>query len=112
MQVKVTEEYLGTVERGPLRIDMDQHLVWWRGRCARLSRREFLLVAYLARREHVVRTRADLLDVIDPHCKKEMLDGAINSHVKRIRRKLESAIGSSHFIRSEWGGGYYWQDVP
>ena len=55
-------------------------------------------------------SRDQLLDILyDDH--RVVTDRTIDSHVKNLRRKLESLDNEKTFIRSIYGLGYRWDDV-
>jgi len=93
------------MERGSLRMDPLRHAVSWRGHDVSLTVTEFLLLQALAQRPGIVRSRDQLMDVaygdqiyVD--------DRTIDSHVKRLRKKLRAADPDFAAIETLYGIGY------
>ena len=93
------------LERGPLRLDAKRFTVAWRGRPVELTLTEFWMVHTLARFPGHVKDREQLMRdaqlVVD--------EGTITSHVKRIRRKFQSADPEFDRIETLYGMGYRWR---
>ena len=70
-----------------------------------LTPSEFAILAALARRPGQVFSRAQLLDAARADSL-DATDRAIDSHVKNLRRKIESAAPGVEAIRSIYGLGY------
>jgi DNA-binding response OmpR family regulator len=80
------------------------------GKVVALTNTEFnLLAAFLAAPQRVL-TREQLLDMSRLH-NDEVYDRAIDVQVGRLRKKLEPALGSDPFIRTERGSGYVFTSV-
>lgn len=91
--------------RGALELDPERHLVRWRGRNVTMTVSEFLILQALAVRPGVVKSRAQLMDaaygddtLVD--------DRTVDSHIKRIRRKLRDADPEFRHIETLYGVGY------
>lgn len=75
-----------------------------------LTPAEFRLVKFLSDNSGTVFSRDQLLDILyDDH--RIVTDRTIDSHVKNLRRKLESLDNEKTFIRSIYGLGYRWDDM-
>jgi two-component system response regulator ChvI len=81
----------------------------WKGATVSLTVTEFLLLQALARRPGVVKTREQLMDAAYPD-RVSVSDRTIDSHVKRIRRKLEACDPSFAAIEGVYGAGYRYLD--
>ena len=93
------------LERGDLRIDVAGQAVSVGGRDARLTRREFDLLLVLARHEGAVFTREELLDRVWG----AGFDGfahTVNSHINRLRAKIEDDPAHPRRVLTVWGRGY------
>ena len=90
-----------------LRLDADRLAVFVGGRACALTRGEFRVVAYLSAHPGFVRTRLQILDVIDAGLEAD--DRSIDTYVKKIRRKLV-AVGAVDVIVSASGVGYSWAE--
>jgi two-component system response regulator ChvI len=71
----------------------------------RLTVTEFRILAALARDPGVVRTREQLLAAAFP-LDAAMSDRTVDTHIKRIRRKLEDADAGFDAIEAVYGLGY------
>jgi two-component system response regulator ChvI len=93
------------VDRGALRLDPLRLETSWRGVPVRLTVTEFRILASLAADPGVVRTREQLLTAAFP-LDAAMSDRTVDTHVKRIRRKLEEADAGFDAIEAVYGLGY------
>ncbi|MEM1128203.1 MAG: response regulator transcription factor [Bacteroidota bacterium] len=76
-----------------------------------LTVREYDLLLFLARHPDRPFTRVQLLrEVWDIHY--EGYDRTVDSHVQRLRAKVEDEPGNPRFIRTVWGVGYKLQSDP
>jgi two-component system response regulator ChvI len=90
---------------GALRLDPQRLETSWQGVPVRLTVTEFRILASLAREPGVVRTREQLLASAFP-LDAAMSDRTVDTHVKRIRRKLEDADAGFDDIEAVYGLGY------
>ena len=74
----------------------------------RLTVREFDLLLFLARHADRPFTRTQLLGKVW-EIQYEGYDRTVDSHVQRLRAKIEDAPGNPRFIRTVWGVGYKFQ---
>ena len=93
------------IEVGELRIDAARHEVWLRDEPVHLTVREFDLLLFLAQNPERPFTRAQLLERIWG-ITYEGYDRTIDSHVQRLRAKIEADAGSPTYVRTVWGVGY------
>ena len=93
------------VEAGPLRIDPARREVTVGGEPVHLTVREFDLLLFLARHPDRPFTRTGLLREIWG-ITYEGYDRTIDSHVQRLRAKIEADAGNPEFVRTVWGVGY------
>lgn len=70
-----------------------------------LTRREFQLLAVMARRPGRVFSRDQLLDLAFPS-DTDVFDRTIDSHIKNIRRKIARVAPDREWVRSVYGVGY------
>ncbi|HZR01080.1 MAG TPA: response regulator transcription factor [Chloroflexota bacterium] len=90
---------------GGLRIDLDGRRASLDGRALPLRRREFDLLAYMARNAGVVLTRSQLL----ANVWSDELDGGtrtVDVHVRRLRRHLEPSPDAPVYLHTARGTGY------
>ena len=88
---------------GGLQIDTDKYSVTFKGAPLRLTPNEFKLLYIFASRPGQTLTREQLLD--DLHGAASSMDRSVDSHIKNLRKKLETASGES-MIETVYGIGY------
>ena len=95
----------GLLAAGPVRIDVERHLVTVNGVAQALPLKEFELLEFLVRNSGRVLTRSQLIDRVwgsDYFGDTKTLD----VHVKRLRAKIEQDPGNPVFIQTVRGLGY------
>jgi DNA-binding response OmpR family regulator len=97
------------VEAGGLRIDPQRHEVRVDGRAVELTAKEFELLLYFARNPGHVYTRAQLLDQVWGYSHSGY-EHTVNSHINRLRNKIERDAGNPDYIQTVWGVGYKFAD--
>jgi len=93
-----------------LAIDSDRRQVSVAGVPVSLTAREFDLLVYFAGHPGRVYTRAQLLDSVWGYTH----DGSshtVNSHINRLRAKIEQDPTAPRFILTVWGVGYKFRDA-
>ncbi len=98
------EETANLIRAGELLLDLDRHTATWAGRPLHLTVTEFLILAALARRPGVVRTRRQLMEHGYLH-DTLVAERTIDTHIKRIRKKL-AAAGAVDLVETVYGLGY------
>lgn len=93
----------GIIRAGGLEIDAEKYLVTLDGSPLKLTPNEFKLLYLLASRAGQTFTREQLLD--DLHGAASGMDRSVDSHIKNLRKKLETASGKS-MIETVYGIGY------
>lgn len=91
------------VRVGGLEIDTDKYSVTFDGAPLRFTPNEFKLLYVFASHAGQTLTREQLLD--DLHGAASSMDRSVDSHIKNLRKKLESASGES-MIETVYGIGY------
>lgn len=103
------EEPTGSDERvfeaGRLRLDLRRYQAHWKGAPLPLTVTEFTLLHALARHPGHVKTRNQLLEEGYPN-DAYASDRTIDSHVKRLRKKLAEADPAFDAIETVYGLGY------
>jgi two-component system response regulator ChvI len=95
----------GPMVRGDLAMDPLRHQVTWKGVPVSLTVTEFLLLQALAQRPGFVKTRDQLMDVAyDDQVYVD--DRTIDSHIKRLRKKLRASDPAFSAIETLYGIGY------
>ena len=91
--------------QGELLMDPDRHLCSWKGKEVKLTVTEFLILQALALRPGMVKNRDQLMDAA--YGESIFLDDrTIDSHIKRLRRKLRVSDPSFDQIETLYGIGY------
>ena len=107
-EVAETEETRVMV-RGQLTMDPLRHSVTWKGRDVALTVTEFLLLQALAQRPGFVKSRDQLMDVAyDDQVYVD--DRTIDSHIKRLRKKMRMADDDFNAIETLYGIGYRYNE--
>jgi len=97
------------IERGHLRMDPLRHSVAWKGKDVSLTVTEFMLLQALAQRPGFVKSRDQLMDVAyDDQVYVD--DRTIDSHIKRLRKKMRSVDEEFSAIETLYGIGYRYNE--
>ncbi|MBT8416996.1 MAG: response regulator transcription factor [Silicimonas sp.] len=95
--------------RGELRMDPLRHSVTWKGLEVSLTVTEFLLLQALAQRPGFVKSRDQLMDVAyDDQVYVD--DRTIDSHIKRLRKKMRMVDDDFSAIETLYGIGYRYNE--
>ena len=96
--------------RGPLSMDPMRHGVTWRGMAVSLTLTEFALLKALAVRPGFVKSRDQLMNVAyDDQVYVD--DRTIDSHIKRLRKKMRLVDGDFDAIETLYGIGYRYNEA-
>jgi DNA-binding response OmpR family regulator len=93
------------IEVDGLSIDVERHEARVAGRPVELTAKEFELLVYFARSPGRVFTRAQLLDQVWGYSHSGY-EHTVNSHINRLRNKIERDPANPDFIQTVWGVGY------
>ncbi|KIT18000.1 response regulator transcription factor [Jannaschia aquimarina] len=97
------------MQRGELTMDPLRHAVKWKGKDVTLTVTEFLLLQALAQRPGFVKSRDQLMDVAyDDQVYVD--DRTIDSHIKRLRKKMRSVDPEFSAIETLYGIGYRYNE--
>ena len=103
------EESSQVMVRGELTMDPLRHAVSWKGVDVTLTVTEFLLLQALAQRPGFVKSRDQLMDVAyDDQVYVD--DRTIDSHIKRLRKKMRGADPDFAAIETLYGIGYRYNE--
>ncbi|RJQ47383.1 MAG: DNA-binding response regulator [Gammaproteobacteria bacterium] len=94
-----------TLRIGELFIDTERRKVTLRGEPVELTAKEFALLLQFARHPGKVYTRTQLLDQVWNYGH-DGYEHTVNSHINRLRAKIEQDPARPHYIRTVWGVGY------
>ncbi|WP_166418221.1 response regulator transcription factor [Cochlodiniinecator piscidefendens] len=97
------------ISRGELSMDPLRHAVTWKGMDVSLTVTEFLLLQALAQRPGFVKSRDQLMDVAyDDQVYVD--DRTIDSHIKRLRKKMRNVDSDFSAIETLYGIGYRYNE--
>jgi two-component system response regulator ChvI len=97
------------MQRGQLIMDPLRHSVAWKGQDVSLTVTEFLLLQALAQRPGFVKSRDQLMDVAyDDQVYVD--DRTIDSHIKRLRKKMRMVDPEFSAIETLYGIGYRYNE--
>ena len=100
-----TEEERGAITIGPIKLDIDRHIMTLNNLPISLPLKEFELLEFLMRNSGRVLTRSQLIDRVwgsDYFGDTKTLD----VHIKRLREKIEKDPANPMFIQTVRGLGY------
>lgn len=95
----------GAIELGPLRLDPLARVAAHAGNELELTPREFDLLLFFARHPGKVFTRAELLDQVWGYSH-DGYEHTVNTHINRLRNKIETDPANPKQILTVWGRGY------
>lgn len=95
---------------GELSINAAKRLVHLKGEPITLTSTEFDLLIYLARNPGVVFSRSQLLDSVWGYTHSGY-EHTVNSHINRLRTKLEVDPAHPQYVLTVWGVGYKFNDA-
>jgi len=98
------------IEHGELRMDRDRHSATLRGEALELTAREFELLWHFASHPGRVYRREQLLDQVWG-AGYEGYEHTVNSHINRLRVKIEDDPTRPRYILTVWGVGYKFSDA-
>ncbi len=99
------------IEVAGLSIDLHRHEARVGGQPVELTAKEFELLAYFARSPGRVFTRTQLLDQVWGYSHSGY-EHTVNSHINRLRNKIERDPANPDFIQTVWGVGYKFAERP
>jgi two-component system, OmpR family, alkaline phosphatase synthesis response regulator PhoP len=99
----------GLIRAGDLEIDLQGHKVKRAGQPLHLTRTEFNLLALLAQNPGQTFSREQLLDRLHGIVY-EGFDRSVDSHIKNLRRKLETDPLDPFYVLTVYGVGYKFTD--
>lgn len=104
------DEKNNNVVFGDLEVDINTHKVSIGGRSIDLTAREFELLHHFVKRPGRVYSRAQLLDMVWGYGH-EGYEHTVNSHINRLRAKIEEDPTKPEYILTIWGVGYKFNDT-
>ncbi|MBT5047471.1 MAG: response regulator transcription factor [Rhodospirillaceae bacterium] len=98
-----------SVRAGRLHLDMEKRFVSVGGNAIDLTAREFDLLVQFATHPGRVYTRSQLLDLVWGH-NNSSFEHTVNSHINRLRAKIETDPAKPDYVLTVWGVGYKFSD--
>ncbi|GAB5475537.1 MAG: response regulator transcription factor [Maribacter sp.] len=102
---KLEKENSSAISAEGLLIDIDKRKVVLDDKRVELSPKEFELLVLMASNPGRNYTRTELLDMIWGY-NFEGYEHTVNSHINRLRAKIESDMANPNYILTTWGVGY------
>ncbi len=102
---QTNQDNKGMIKIGELCIDERSRCVWLAGNSIELTGKEFDLLLHFAQHPDRVFRRAELLDSVWGYGH-EGYEHTVNSHINRLRAKIEPAEDNIRYIATVWGIGY------
>jgi DNA-binding response OmpR family regulator len=93
---------------GDLSVDDEKRIVRRKGEAVALTRNEYRILGLLLSRPAKIFTREEILDAIEG----EGFDRSVDSHIKKLRAKLEDDPRAPKYILTVYGMGYRLGDGP
>ena len=104
-------EAASVIRAGEMLIDADRHAVTLGERHVDLTAKEFELLMQLARHPGRVYSREKLLDLVWGY-NHSGYQHTVNSHINRLRAKVEADPANPAYVLTVWGVGYKFVDTP
>ena len=104
------EELPAVIRTGDLVIDPIKRSANIAGRTVDLTAKEFDLLLHFARNPGKVYTRSQLLDIVWGYGH-EGYEHTVNSHINRLRAKIEEDPAHPAYVLTVWGVGYKFVDI-
>lgn len=102
---KEAEKKSSTIKIDGLQLDIDKRKVFVNDHKIELSPKEFELLVLMANNPGKNYSRTELLDIIWGY-NFNGYEHTVNSHINRLRAKIESDMANPHYILTTWGVGY------
>jgi DNA-binding response OmpR family regulator len=100
----------GRIELADLVMDFDKRKVTLAGAMVELTVKEFDLLALFARNPGRTYSRTDLLNLVWGY-QFEGYEHTVNSHINRLRAKIEKDPGHPRYLKTVWGVGYRFSEL-
>ncbi|MGD8912875.1 MAG: response regulator transcription factor [Candidatus Thiodiazotropha sp.] len=93
------------IERGELSLDVEKRSVKIDGKPVELTAKEFDLLLFFSRHPGRVFSRVQLLDKVWGY-NHDGYEHTVNSHINRLRSKIEADPADPRYVLTVWGVGY------
>jgi two-component system, OmpR family, alkaline phosphatase synthesis response regulator PhoP len=108
-QAKTLEKKLIRIQRGDLSIDLENHSVMRGSKRLDITAKEFELLHLFMQNPGRSFSRQQILDEVWGE-QFEGLEHTVNSHINRLRAKIEEDAAAPKYILTAWGVGYMFND--
>lgn len=109
-QVRSADRLPARIRHDDLVVDLVRRSVMVGDRPVALTVREFDLLTYFVRNPGRVYTRAQLLDAVWGY-NHDGYEHTVNSHINRLRAKIETDAERPRFVLTVWGVGYKFAEL-
>jgi len=110
MSQQADHDGIGVLRLDKLEIDSEKRSVILDGKNITLTAKEFDLLLQFARHPGRVYTRTQLLDLVWG-CSYGGYEHTVNSHINRLRAKMEDNPAKPRYILTVWGVGFKFTDT-
>lgn len=104
-RAKIEKDGSGSITCGDLTLDLDKRKVHLKGREVELTAKEFELLRLFTRNPGRTYARTDLLTLVWGS-RFDGFEHTVNSHINRLRSKIEADPGKPRYLKTVWGIGY------
>jgi DNA-binding response OmpR family regulator len=104
------EAAAGSIDAGDMIIDIEKRTVTLNGSPVDVTMKEFDLLLHFAQHPGRVYTRSQLLDHVWGYSH-EGYEHTVNSHINRLRSKIEENPAQPRYILTVWGVGYKFAEL-
>ena len=105
LQTAISEVTTKLIEVGDLSIDLEKREVRIQNKIISLTSKEFDLLVQFAQHPGKVYSRSDLLDLVWGYGY-DGFEHTVNSHINRLRAKIEQDPNAPQYVQTVWGVGY------
>ena len=98
------------IETGPLKVDVNRRSVHVRGKPVELTAKEFDLLLFFAQNPGRVYSREQLLNHVWGYSHSGY-EHTVNSHINRLRAKIEADPANPELMLTVWGVGYKFNEL-
>ncbi len=96
---------------GALKLDLSRHSAWLNGGPLDLTAKEFELLGLFMKNPGRAYSRSDLLRQVWEY-DFEGYEHTVSTHINRLRNKIESDPSDPKYLKTVWGVGYRFIDIP
>lgn len=110
LQTDLSKSQKSRICVGDLVIDPEKRMVSLKGQTVEITAKEFDLLWHFAQHPGKVYTRSRLLDQVWGYGH-DGYEHTVNSHINRLRAKIEDDPAQPRYIMTVWGVGYKFADI-